>query len=245
MKVYLPENASEITLGQYQDYLNLIEGDNPFIYKKRVVAVFCKLTYATVTRFEKQEVNDCYDQIMVALKNLETKETKLSIDGINFYHHETLDQLTGGELIDLSIYQSDHKQYHRLMAILYRPLKKKNKIVKYNGTTEHAERMKKMPLIFFYERYHALIDFFEKMTENYPLIWGGTSEGDASLDYFKRWGWYATLVELTNTNEEGTGDILKLKKIMNLNIHEIHVFLSHRIDKQKTVASLRKTQPQS
>ena len=47
-------------------------------------------------------------------------------------------------------------------------------------------------------------------------------------------------MSLTDTSEDGLGDILKVDKVMRLGVHEIHAFLSHRIDKQKLVASIRK-----
>lgn len=84
-------------------------------------------------------------------------------------------------------------------------------------------------------------EFVKRIRDKYPQIYQqGTSEGVEASEYFKTWGWYATIVSLTDTTEEGIGDILKVNKVLDLEVHEIHVFLAHRIDKQKLVASIRK-----
>jgi hypothetical protein len=62
----------------------------------------------------------------------------------------------------------------------------------------------------------------------------GTSEGNQAVDYFTKWGWYATL------NELAKGNILKFDKILKMNIHEVHIFLAHKNDLSKLKASLRK-----
>ena len=50
--------------------------------------------------------------------------------------------------------------------------------------------------------------------------------------------------EVADKNDNGIGNILKVQKVMSLDAHEIHVFLSHRIEKRKLVSSIRKKQTQ-
>ena len=61
----------------------------------------------------------------------------------------------------------------------------------------------------------------------------GTSEGQQASDYFGKWNWYATWYELAK------GNILKMEKIGKMNIHEIHLFLAHKIDRAKLKSKLR------
>ena len=62
----------------------------------------------------------------------------------------------------------------------------------------------------------------------YPEIYGGgTTEGKNASEYFEKWGWDATIFELCK------GKIWKLETVLNTNIHELHLFLAHKIDKQK------------
>lgn len=47
-----------------------------------------------------------------------------------------------------------------------------------------------------------------------------------------KWGWYATIVELARN------DINKIEKVLKKNVHEVHIFLAHKIDKQKLKAQI-------
>ena len=81
--------------------------------------------------------------------------------------------------------------------------------------------------MFFFE-------FIERITKAYPEVYnGGTSEGTQASDFFGKWGWYDTL------NTLAKGKPWKYKFIEEWNVHEMHVFLAHKIDKQKLKAQLR------
>ncbi len=98
----------------------------------------------------------------------------------------------------------------------------------------NAVKYCKRGVSFFFE-------FVERIRKLYPEIYQqGTSEGQEASDYFKKWGWYATIVDLTDTTEDGIGDITKVDQVMNMTIHQIHIFLAHRIDKQKLREQLRR-----
>ncbi len=85
-----------------------------------------------------------------------------------------------------------------------------------------------MDALFFFE-------FSQRIVKSYPEIYSSTtSEGTSASDYFDKWKWYATLNELAH------GNILNFEKILNLNVHEIHTFLAHKIDRAKLEEELRK-----
>jgi len=93
-------------------------------------------------------------------------------------------------------------------------------------TVKHCKRC----VVFFYQ-------FVNRIRELYPEIYNsGTSEGNDSLEYFKKWNWYATIVELSND------DLHKVKDTLKLNVHEAHLFLAHKIDKMKMIHKVH-TQP--
>jgi hypothetical protein len=121
---------------------------------------------------------------------------------------------------------------HKLMAVLFRPIKSKvgnnYKIVEYNGTEKRAEVMKYMPLSIVNGALVFFFEFSERINRIYPEIYnGGTSEGKHASDYFEKWGWDATIFEMCK------GKIWKLDKVLKTNIHEFHLFLAHKIDAQK------------
>jgi hypothetical protein len=54
------------------------------------------------------------------------------------------------------------------------------------------------------------------------------------LDYFTKWGWYPSIVDVI-----AKGKPWKIDWATKLNVHKAHIFIAHRIDKQKLKAELR------
>ena len=66
------------------------------------------------------------------------------------------------------------------------------------------------------------------MRDSYPSVYGGgTSEGADALNFFNKWGFYASISELAKDN------FYERRKLGKENIHELHVALSYRNDKNK------------
>ncbi len=75
----------------------------------------------------------------------------------------------------------------------------------------------------------------ERINQLYPEIYsGGTSEGSGALDYFIKWGWYASIDTLAK------GKVWKHKVIEEMGVHEFHIALAHTIDKKKMKADIHK-----
>ncbi len=71
-------------------------------------------------------------------------------------------------------------------------------------------------------------EFIERFRNLYPEVYsGGTSEGNSSLEYFKKWGFYDTVYDL------GESNIDRVDKLLDTNIHKIHVLLAIRNDTMK------------
>lgn len=49
-----------------------------------------------------------------------------------------------------------------------------------------------------------------------------------------KWQWYATIDNLAK------GKIWKYKEVLKMNIHETHLYLAHKIEKQKLKANIMK-----
>ena len=79
------------------------------------------------------------------------------------------------------------------------------------------------------------MQFIEGVKKSYPEIYGGSGGTEKqSLDYFEKWGWYATLEMLAN------GDILKMDSVIDIKVFPFHNFLAHKLDKQKMEATIRR-----
>ena len=143
--------------------------------------------------------------------------------------------------MDLQLYPLNKTEtLHKLMAILFRPITKKDsfgnyKIESYNGTNERAELFKYMPMnvvngaiIFFLTLQKQLLAHIQKST-----IAEQQKEVKQMITLLNGVG-TPTLDKLANNN------ILNYEKVLKLNVHVMHTFLAHDSDKQKLEASLRK-----
>lgn len=151
MKVVLPENISEITLGQFQKYSEIAEQEVDFKHKIKVVSIFCEVPENVVDQFPIRQVEDFYNQIAKALIENVDFTQRFEFHGKEFGLIPNLDEIKGNEFMDLMTYQGEIKNYHRLMAVLFRPVIDKDnfgnyKIAEYKGTSEWAEKMKDLPL---------------------------------------------------------------------------------------------------
>ena len=176
VKISIPENLNDITLGQYQKYFTYIDkldGDELAIKK---IEILCNLTREQILLFQYSEVqrlSSLLDQI------LDTKPSliqKFTVADIKFGWLPKLDDMSYGELLDLNGNISDWNNMHVSMAVLYRPIKKEAaglyNIEKYEGEKYH-KHIKEMPLgavigalVFFWNLGMDLLKFtVQSLTE--------------------------------------------------------------------------------
>ena len=83
--------------------------------------------------------------------------------------------------------------------------------------------------------FRFFFEFIKRLRNLYPSVYsGGTSEGAVALKYFERWGFYASIYDLANGNH------FEMQKLLEEDIHKLHVTLSIRNDTNKLTAELRK-----
>ena len=76
--------------------------------------------------------------------------------------------------------------------------------------------------------YAFFLRFNERLTENYPTIFGGESNGGTKSDFGEKWGWYIAIDQLAG------GDRLKYSDITdNLTIDEFLIHMVYLNDKSK------------
>ena len=78
-------------------------------------------------------------------------------------------------------------------------------------------------------------EFIDRVTGEYQTIFSdkGTSEGKEASEFWFRWGWYGTFVEMAKD------EWIPFKQILKAPIKETLTFLEHKIEKSKLTASLR------
>ena len=171
VKLTLPETIEDITLGQYQELTSLEDNDT---IKK--VSIITGLTVEDLEKVQLKDLNEISNQIDEALAKEGKFKPIFTMKGVDFGMIPNFDKIKSKEYIDLSTYGVEIETLHKVMAILYRPIKSKGvgntyDIHEYEGTEEWSEIMKQMPLsyvngvlAFFLTLQKELKDYFLKFT---------------------------------------------------------------------------------
>ena len=149
LKINIPEKLSEITLGQYQDWLKVAEGKEmtPFIQQK-MIEIFCGITLKEVLMIKATDIDSITNEILKVFEQKPKFIKEFEIDKIQFGFIPKLDDMVFGEYIDLDTYLGDWSQMHKAMNVLFRPIifKKNDQylVSDYEGTGKY--NLKTMPL---------------------------------------------------------------------------------------------------
>ena len=188
LKINVPEGLSDITLEEYQKYVDVINKadlDNPenndFINLK-ALEIFCGLQLKESYKLPLHSFDDILNKVYGCL-NEETPLIKRfwfrgsNGEEVEFGMIPDLQNISFGEYIDLENYISDWKNMHKAMAVLFRPITSHAKdmydIEEYEGSKKYAHYMRHMPVsvalgavVFFYRLGMKL----SKHTTNYSLL---------------------------------------------------------------------------
>jgi len=148
MTYSIPTSLDEITVEQYikyQEIINIPDLDSRAL-AIGTIAVFCNLSTDEVKLIPYKEFKETLEQID---KTLNSEAVFIPIyENLGFIPN--LDEISAGEYIDLDTYSVEYKDYHRFLAVCYRPITKKGiagyLIEEYKGTDETANDMLKKPL---------------------------------------------------------------------------------------------------
>lgn len=179
MRIELPENQKEITLAEYQDYIKLISRSDlsVFDFNKRKVKIFTGLTYREVSQMKQSDLEEIVKTIDEALNTECEFINRFEMNGVEFGFIPNFDDMKSSEYFDLTTYNTELETLHKLMAILFRPIKKTDlngnyKIAKYSGSKEWCEAMKKTPLnivngalVFFWNLSKELSNYTQNFTK--------------------------------------------------------------------------------
>ena len=149
IKLNIPESLSEITLGQYQEWLRITEGKelNSF-FQQKMIEIFCKSRLIDTLRMKAKDINEITLGLNKIFEAKPSLKTLCEINDKEFGFIPKLDDMSFGEYIDLDTYLADWENMHLAMGVLFRPVKfKKNNeyiIEKYETASKYD--MKQMPL---------------------------------------------------------------------------------------------------
>lgn len=169
----IPFSLDGITLGQYQDYLKVLDKwdkeDDTYLQIK-ILQIFCGLSPEFATSIPLHAFESTIKHVTGLFESETPLKRKFKLTGLDsqgesntveFGFIPKLDDISFGEYIDLEGYLGDWQNMHKAMAVLFRPIYHSKReyylIDKYEGTDKFAQVMKDMPLsvalgatVFFY-----------------------------------------------------------------------------------------------
>ena len=166
LELSVPTALSDITLGQYQRYMKVIEDnesdDNAgeFITLK-TIEIFCDISLKEVLSIPAKDADRVLTIINKAFEEKPNIIRRFDLLGVDMGFEPKLENIALGAYIDVEDNISDWSKMHKAMAALYRPVnfsqKDKYTVAPYNASEEVSKLMKEMPLdvvmsamVFFY-----------------------------------------------------------------------------------------------
>jgi hypothetical protein len=171
-KLKLPKSINDITLKDYQKYMKIYEAnkdnDTTGFLDMKLIEIVCGVDLITVNKMPVDEFEAVGNYISELFKEETPLLRRFKITGtddvtIEFGFIPNLSKISLGEYIDLDNYLGNVEDWHKAMAVLFRPVPKQwskkefYNITEYEGTEKHSYIMQEMPLgialgamVFFY-----------------------------------------------------------------------------------------------
>ena len=154
IKVNIPENLNEITLGQYQQWLRITEDKeiDEFL-KQKMVEIFCNIPLDQVIKIQALEIDAIVEILSKMFDEKPQLQNTFKLNGVEYGFIYNLDEMSSGEFMDLDNYLLDFQQIHNAMKVLYRPIKHKtNKgqylIEDYTGKEDYDSKSINLSVVF-------------------------------------------------------------------------------------------------
>ena len=172
IEVSVPSSLKEVKLKDYQDYLLIEEPTNDDMLK-----CILNIDQKELGKIKASDVDFLLGHVINLFEEKQELIPKFKMYGIEYGFIPNLDEITYGENKDVTAYINDWGTMHKAMAVLFRPIKQKQRdkyiIEEYEGSHKYSEVMKDMPLnvvmgamVFFYNLTNVLLksipSFLEK-----------------------------------------------------------------------------------
>jgi len=169
VKINIPDSLSEIKLHQYQRYMNVVDNSNDELFiSQKTIEIFCDIDLKNTLNIAYKDVTEIMHHFKSVFDVKPELKRIVTFNGKEYGFIPNLDDISLGELIDVSNSINDIQKLHIAMGVLYRPVKAKYKqlydIEDYKADELVMEEMKRLPLdvvfgamLFFYRLVNDLL----------------------------------------------------------------------------------------
>ena len=178
VQIKVPSTLNEIPLKHYQDFLSVQKNssDEEFVAQK-MVEIFCGIRLIEVAKIKLTSLNELIAHFTKLFEQKPKFTPTFKIGDLEFGFIPELEEITFGEYVDLDSHLQSWDNFHKAMAVLYRPIKtrrgEKYDIKDYDPSVDMQELMRFAPLdicisasLFFWtlesELLQATLNYLEK-----------------------------------------------------------------------------------
>lgn len=157
--ITIPETLRDLNVAQWQKYLTIYEknkdAENTDFLEQKMLEIFCGVSLNNVNELGLAAFDETVTHLSRLLSSNTDLVTRFDLKGtdgavVHFGMIPSLDKMSYGEFLDLEKYMFDNDNFHKALAVMYRPIKHYNKdkylIHDYQGTELLSEVMKDTPL---------------------------------------------------------------------------------------------------
>lgn len=151
IKINVPTSLSEIVLKDYQKFIGIqAESNDEEFVAQKMIELFCGIKYSEIANIKLTSLNELVAHFSELFSKKSEFKNRFFIENVEFGFIPELEEITYGEYVDLEENLQSWDNFHKAMAILYRPIKSKFKdkydIVKYKPNKDMEELMRFAPL---------------------------------------------------------------------------------------------------
>lgn len=153
MRVTIPEHTGDITLGQFQRLEKLRVGKNttPNDYEETLINILTGIPKDKIKHITTKDYDKIIAKLTTAINTKGEFKQVFTFEGVEYGMIPNLDEMSKNEFWHLSEYEKDVKDLHLLMAVLFRPITKKDKLGNYKiepftTAKERGEIFKRLPM---------------------------------------------------------------------------------------------------
>lgn len=122
----IPTDKTSIALREYQEFdkvkeLNKDSEDGAFLIEK-MVSIFCGVDMKDLRKIQYSHYELIVEQLAKAFDSQSRHRQIIKLAGQEFGMIPNFDKMSFGEYVDLDEYSKEVKDYHKFMAVLYRPI---------------------------------------------------------------------------------------------------------------------------
>lgn len=184
LQLSVPTSLNEISLKNYQSFIAMQEASNDeeFIAQK-MIEIFCNVTLKDIVKIKLSSLNELIAHFATLFAEQPKFTNTFKIGDTEFGFIPELEEITYGEYVDLESSLGNWQTFHKAMAVMYRPIKRRIKdkydIQEYQANKDMQELMRYAPMdvclsasLFFWnlgnELLPAILNYMEKEMKKNP-----------------------------------------------------------------------------